>query len=106
VGISVQPPFAKWIVACGLWKEMELAIAPFPFLQGKTLKGATKMQNKLKPCPFCGEAATMHTASQKEEYKACCKDLTCIGSYIYLWHPTKEKAAEFWNRRAGNEQAD
>ena len=62
-----------------------------------------RMAIKLKSCPFCGGAATMHAASQKEEYKACCKDLTCIGSYIYLWHPTKEKAAEFWNRRAGDE---
>ena len=45
----------------------------------------------------------MHTHSQKEEYKACCGDLTCIGSYIFKWHPTKEKAAEAWNRRAGDD---
>ncbi|MBE6691112.1 MAG: hypothetical protein E7590_07530 [Ruminococcaceae bacterium] len=41
------------------------------------------MAIKLKPCPFCKGAAVMHTHSQKEEYKACCKDLTCIGSYIF-----------------------
>ena len=65
-----------------------------------------RMAIKLVSCPFCKGAATMHTHSQKEEYKACCKDLTCIGSYIFLWHPTKEKAAGAWNRRANDEQAD
>ena len=62
------------------------------------------MAIKLKPCPFCKGAAVMHTHSQKEEYKACCQDLTCIGSHIFKWHPTKEKAAEAWNRRADDEQ--
>lgn len=64
------------------------------------------MAIKLEPCPFCKGAAVMHTHSQKEEYKACCKDLTCIGSYIFKWHRTEEEAAEAWNRRANDEQAD
>ena len=59
---------------------------------------------ELKPCPFCGGAAVMQEGTSKENYKACCGDLACIGSHIYKWHPTKEKAAEAWNRRARDEK--
>ena len=62
------------------------------------------MAIKLKSCPFCRGAAVMLEGKSKEIYKACCGDLTCIGSHIFKWHPTKEKAAEAWNRRANDEQ--
>ena len=62
------------------------------------------MAIKLKPCPFCRGVAEMKTAQHKDIHKVSCADLTCIGSYIYLWHPTQEEAATVWNRRAGDEQ--
>ena len=64
------------------------------------------MAIKLKLCPFCGSAAVMLERAAKEGYKACCGDLTCIGSYIFKWHQTKEEAAAAWNRRDGNEKMD
>ena len=57
---------------------------------------------KLKPCPFCGEKAEM-TKSEKDNFKACCANLRCIGSYVYLRHPTEEEAAAAWNRRMSSE---
>ena len=56
-------------------------------------------KQKLKPCPFCGGLAVI-TKTQQGNYKACCGDLKCIGSYIYLHHPTEEEAAAAWNGRA------
>ena len=64
------------------------------------------MAIKLKSCPFCGGAAVMQEGAIKGDYKAKCGNLACIGSYLFKWHPTKEKAAEAWNRRAGDEKMD
>lgn len=64
------------------------------------------MQNELKPCPFCGGESVMQNGTAKEEYKVCCSNPLCVGSYMYKWHPTKEAATEAWNRRATDEQAD
>ena len=61
------------------------------------------MAIKLKPCPFCDGAAVMQEGAIKGDYKAECGNFACIGSYLFKWHPTKEKAAEAWNRRAGDD---
>lgn len=59
------------------------------------------MAIKLKSCPFCGGAAVI-TKTQQGNYKACCGDLKCIGSYIYLHASTEEEAAAAWDRRASD----
>ena len=56
------------------------------------------MNEKLKPCPFCGGAAkfhqTTHTSSVGGFFVMCDKCLTSSNNYS-----TEEIAAEKWNRR-------
>ncbi len=56
------------------------------------------MNNKLKPCPFCGGDPITKTFEQS--VKIVCSNNECVGSYIYKWHKTEEEAREAWERRA------
>ncbi len=60
------------------------------------------MTVKLKPCPFCGGAASLVHTSDDDWYVAC--DNSAIyecGCLPATWIcSTKEEAVELWNRRA------
>lgn len=64
------------------------------------------MKGKLKPCPFCGERAEMHTISQfdfaknatRYEYRVVCGG--CLISTPQF--AKKGETANAWNRRADN----
>lgn len=58
---------------------------------------------KLKPCPFCGSKniKLYHTEC---EVNGECQNCGASSGYRIFWgkKPTKEEAAEAWNRRADN----
>lgn len=49
---------------------------------------------ELKPCPFCGGRARI--ADNRPHYYTICTECGCKGP---LFQPTKDEAAEVWNRR-------
>lgn len=56
------------------------------------------MNNELKPCPFCGEEATVWLCG--EGYLVECNNEICgcvYGSNITL---TRDQAVKLWNKRA------
>lgn len=57
---------------------------------------------ELKPCPFCGGDAHFKEVVSCSEtlYAAGCSDYGCIGFETLYYVPTKDNAAEAWNRRA------
>lgn len=67
------------------------------------------MQNKLKPCPFCGGNAfitvdldaVVDTQGRRWGHTVVCGKCCATSGLVY----TPEMAAEFWNRRA-NEQTN
>ena len=64
--------------------------------------GAVGVQDKLKPCPFCGgEAEVVFGACDYNVYQVCCTGANCQA--MAGWSNTEEEAIEEWNRRAGNE---
>lgn len=73
------------------------------------------MEIKLKPCPFCGSAATMDARNgyekRQEYYGRACLSIECMdcGAQVTAYNHTDgqlpyetmaEAAAEKWNRRA------
>ena len=59
----------------------------------------------LKPCPFCGETATVRY-NTVFDFVPWCKNPDCILNDLMLGYETEEKAIEAWNRRADNGEAD
>ena len=60
------------------------------------------MENKLKPCPFCGGVATQIYSINADTYVYGCYTSGCMGNahnHIKRFKTDKE-AAEAWNRRA------
>jgi hypothetical protein len=58
------------------------------------------MTEKLKPCPFCGEKATIEDCSyydEKKSWSAMCGNPSCF-AYTET-HKTKSLAIERWNKR-------
>lgn len=59
---------------------------------------------KLKPCPFCGgKAYIQRLAMGALPYFVECGDESCIANGISTSFKTERKAAEAWNKRAGQE---
>lgn len=61
------------------------------------------MSEKLKPCPFCGGEAVIHSAYGSNTnavlYYPRCKDETCLGHNVWQNYRTKQSAIKAWNRR-------
>ena len=51
----------------------------------------------LKPCPFCGETATV-SYNTVFDFVPWCKNPDCILNDLTLGYETEEKAIEAWNR--------
>lgn len=68
------------------------------------------MQNKLRPCPFCGGKAELrfYQHHSTKSWSVRCKNM-CIVTCGHKddkgrWRPTlMREAIETWNRRAGDE---
>lgn len=65
------------------------------------------MTDKLKPCPFCGEANRIHIRRQgKNAYRVICHNCGALGPYskVEEWHSNKliaqGKAKNLWNTRS------
>lgn len=55
--------------------------------------------DKLKPCPFCGEAWLYYSDMDLFKWK-----ISCLCGYAWAtstWEYTKEEAIKAWNRRVG-----
>ena len=65
-------------------------------------------EQKLKPCPFCGEKAVLERYKSKlygERYWVTCGFMLCpVKPSTGI--SDKEHVIEAWNRRANDEQAD
>ena len=65
------------------------------------------MSNKLKPCPFCGGAATvelqMHNSVRPDDYVVGCEEFNCRITTI-AESATKQGAIDKWNIRATDQQ--
>ena len=55
--------------------------------------------DKLKPCPFCGGEAMMHTTGDGDGYRVACKRILGCGAK-FEWFDREEEAIEAWNNRA------
>lgn len=61
------------------------------------------MNIELKPCPFCGNKATITYKQVLEAYICECSNNDCPASYmIGNIYDTMEEAIEVWNRRVNN----
>lgn len=58
---------------------------------------------ELKPCPFCGSPARIIERKYLSAYDIKC---TICNSKTDQWFDTPEDAAEFWNRRAYDDNSD
>lgn len=64
------------------------------------------METKLKPCPFCGEEATLqgYFAPYEEiAFYVACSGEFCEVSPMTNDFRTEQEAIEAWNRRASEE---
>jgi hypothetical protein len=66
----------------------------------------------LKPCPFCGGEAKMQSdiryprpnCTMTRAFEVVCQNHDCIIGFVdERYYTSKKKAAEAWNRRAGDE---
>lgn len=62
------------------------------------------MNDKLKPCPFCGGEAVWIFDDFNDAHDVSCKKLNC---FAFRWkddarYITKEYAENEWNRRVGD----
>ena len=61
---------------------------------------------KLKPCPFCGEKAILER-DRIGLYCAQCTNCGCMTTFQFDFgegeEASKRKAADVWNRRAGEQ---
>ena len=65
------------------------------------------MQNKLKPCPFCGgEAKLIPCGDQKELLVYICSECNKIPEHYDEARYTEWGARRIWNRRANDGKAD
>ena len=73
------------------------------------------MNDKLKPCPFCGSDAELQTDVRfprnmcvpKRAYEVFCTNYDCIiGRVDERYYTNKEEAIKAWNRRANDEKAE
>lgn len=64
---------------------------------------------ELKPCPFCGGKASLHSNIARDVYIWCEECGAMVGDSFYklnihtntsIKFKTKEQAVEFWNSRA------
>lgn len=62
------------------------------------LWGDNSMNERLKPCPFCGGVAIIYK-SKMGDYRVEC--YSCFAHTFF--EDSKEKAADEWNRRVENE---
>lgn len=59
------------------------------------------MNNKLKPCPFCGSEAILRSSENWHCYSACCTNRKCgIEQLPYLPYFDEKEAIEAWNKRS------
>lgn len=61
----------------------------------------------LKPCPFCGSKAKYFCVEQPDgtlTYEVDCESKDCEVSACTMLHPTKQEAADVWNRRPEKEE--
>lgn len=61
--------------------------------------------NKLKQCPFCGGEANL-SFNISFGFIPWCSNVLCILNELCAGYATEEEAANAWNRRANDEQAD
>lgn len=64
------------------------------------------MNNDLKPCPFCGGFAYVHTIHYTKAHKeytiSAWHDDGCYMENAFPTFETKQEAIDSWNRRAGD----
>lgn len=58
---------------------------------------------RLKPCPFCGNKAIMHQSIASRKYFAKCMMPYC-GAAVFSAKNTIDEAVDAWNRRVTDEQ--
>lgn len=63
------------------------------------------MNEKLKPCPFCGSVADIvEDISGRKAYHVACRNSKCfMGMGLPIWCKSEIEAVKAWNRRAENE---
>lgn len=61
----------------------------------------SKMSNKLKPCPFCGEEA-YSKADRYYTWAVVCSNVRCPGHWIGGIYVIEDEAIAAWNRRASD----
>lgn len=61
------------------------------------------MDNKLLPCPFCGEKATLNSIWKLNEklvnYTVFCSNQDCVASIDGVWSKNKNPIIKQWNTR-------
>ena len=64
------------------------------------------MDEKLKPCPFCGGEVTISPGRSDLRWLLCSKGSACAGSGLHtvFTEAGQETAIAAWNRRAGEAQ--
>ena len=60
------------------------------------------MIEKLRPCPFCGSEAELHTDPEDEFWEVDCLNIDCILCKT-RYYATKQEAIKAWNRRIGDD---
>ena len=59
-----------------------------------------KQQPELRPCPFCGGSATMHSTLLKDgDHIIVCNKCGAASGYF----PNREEAVRAWDRRVSDE---